>query len=409
MKYAGSNGTGRARLPALTVLAALVSGVAAAVAGAAACIADLPPDGAPGAPLADGSAPLPVPSTCNNGFIDLDAGEQCDPGPSGDSGLAGCSAECRMECAGGFVWAGNNHCYRTASATVVSFDQSGGATDKCQALGAHVATFASEDEYQAVIQHLADAGAFWVGLQATRPPAYSSVVPVEPGWSPTCPGCYAHTPDPTQDLPRSDAGGAEAQLPEDCISATTSPDEGSWHEALCTSVPVRTLCEREPVGVLSVQCEGGVCIQLVATFGRKHYLYIDQPASADDAERACQAIGGRLVVLDSRDEREQLWRELSRLPVSVPPTVVWIGLALVVTDAGAQDGAIAQWVWDDGTLADAPDAHPPPWGDKQPHLSGTTTPRAYLENFITPPYDNTLALNDGTPGPIPFVCELTEN
>jgi hypothetical protein len=403
VKDAGSKGTARATVPAL---AALVGGVAAATAGAGACIADLPPDGASGASPTDAAASLPMPS-CNNGFIDLDAGEQCDPGPSGDAGLAGCTARCQMECAGGFVWAGNNHCYRMASTTVETFDQTGGATDRCQALGAHVATFASEDEFQVVIQHF-DAGAFWVGLQSTRPPEYSSVVMVEPGWSPTCPGCYAHTPDPTVDLPRVDAGVA-SMLSDDCISASTSADERSWREALCTSVPaVRAICEREPVGVLSAQCDGGVCIELVATFGRKRYVYVDQPASPDGAERACQAIGGRLVVLDSRDEREQLWRELSRLSVSVPPAVIWIGLALVTPDAGGQDGAAAQWIWDDGTLADAPDGHPPPWGDRQPHLTGTTTTRAYLENFMTPPFDNTLALNDGTPGAMPFVCELTD-
>jgi len=368
-------------------------GVGAAAAAAllaggavAACIANLPPNGTSAIATA-----VSAESSCDDGYIDLSIGEQCDPGPSaGDAGLAGCSLECRVQCPQGFVWSGNNHCYLPAAGTASTLDME--AIDRCAEMGAHVVTFASEAELEAVSQSF-DAGAFWVGLEPSTPP-YDSVIAYEPGWSTTCSGCFAHTADPSQALSRFDGddGGAAA----DCVQGVTGSDAGPWLKYPCAGgVPLHVICEREPVGVQSQQCEAGVCIGLVSTFGTKRYVYEDQPASPDAAAQACQALGGRLVTFDSRDEREQLWFELSKLTESPSPTAIWIGLSL------AADGA---WVWDDGEPLDA---RPSPWGDREPHASSATSvPRAYMEHFATPPLDDTLARNEGPVTTLPFVCEI---
>ena len=106
---------------------------------------------------------------------------------------------------------------------------------------------------------------------------------------------------------------------------------------------IRVLCEREPVGVHWTTCDAGICIELVATHATKRYVYQDGLLPPEQAEAQCHALGGSLVVLQSRDEREQLWLELTRLPVA--PSRIWIGLA---ADAGtdAEAGSLS-WVWDD--------------------------------------------------------------
>jgi hypothetical protein len=124
-------------------------------------------------------------------------------------------------------------------------------------------------------------------------------------------------------------------------------------------------------------------------------------AKADDAENDCRSMGGTLVVLQSRDEREQLWRELSRLPPGNggTPAFIWIGLSLA--DGGSPDAG--PWVWDDDAAADA---YPSPWGDGQP--SGVFG-RAYLtQNIQLPPIDDSLgrnALKDPATK-FQYVCQL---
>jgi hypothetical protein len=142
-----------------------------------------------------------------------------------------------------------------------------------------------------------------------------------------------------------------------------------------------------------------VCIDLVATQRAKSYVYELSPASWADAESRCRDLGGSLVVLESRDEREQLWFELSKLPSS--PTRVWIGLAPSADDAGDDGGTV--WTWDDGTNANAPDAHPSPWGIGQPSASAP----AFLDNTPSQaPVDDTLAHTDSTVHTLPFVCQI---
>jgi hypothetical protein len=358
----------------------------------AACIANLPPNGTSAT-----NAAVSAESSCDDGYIDLAAGEQCDPGPAvGEAGLAGCSEDCKMECSGGFVWSGNNHCYALVAPTAATLDI--GATDQCATMGGHVVTFASDAEFAAVAGNVV-AGAFWVGLEPSTPP-YDSVVAYEPGWSPTCSGCYAFTPAPTLPLARfdGDAEAAEAGVAADCVESTTGTDAGPWLQYPCSGgAALHVLCEREPVGVQSEQCEAGVCIDLVATAGLKRYVYEDQPATPDDAAQTCVAMGGRLVMPDTRDEREQLWLELSKLTESPSPSSIWIGLAQ------SPDGGEV-WTWDDGQPLDA---RASPWGNQEPQpTSATTSPRAYLEHFATPPLDDTLARNDGPVTTLPFVCEM---
>jgi hypothetical protein len=361
----------------------------ASVGPLAACIANLPPNGT----SATNSA-VSAESSCNDGYIDLAAGEECDPGPAaGDAGLAGCSRDCKMQCPGGFVWSGNNHCYALVAPAASTLDM--GATDQCATMGGHVVTFASDAEFAAVAGNVV-AGSFWVGLEPSTPP-YASVVAYEPGWSPTCSGCYAFTPDPTGALATFD-GDAEAGAAPECVVGATGADAGPWLAYPCSGgAALNVLCEREPVGVQSEQCDAGVCIDLVATAGSKRYVYEDQPATPDDAAQACVVMGGRLVMPDTRDEREQLWHELSKLTESPSPSSIWIGLAQP-PDAGDS------WVWDDGQPLGA---RPSPWGDEEPlAISATTSPRAYLEHFATPPLDDTLARNDGPITTLPFVCEM---
>jgi len=169
----------------------------------------------------------------------------------------------------------------------------------------------------------------------------------------------------------------------------------------CNGTPLtHVICEREPPGVQSTACEAGVCIDLVATHGTKRYAYQAAPATAADAESTCELLGGSLVVLQSRDEREQLWHELSELQSS--PARFWIGLLSV--DGGASDGGAA-WFWDDRTPADAPDAYPPPWGFQQPVSKGATT-RAYLTRLPLSQEDTLGHNDDRTVTTLPYVCEL---
>jgi hypothetical protein len=363
---------------------ALIAAIAtvAAVAAAMSCIPDLPPD-----------RPLPAAAAgCGNGYIDLALGEQCDPG---DAGSSGCTSSCRVLCPRGFVWPNNNHCYQLAATTARSLLSTQGANLRCADLGGHVVTFASEDEFEKVANFFqaVDAGVFWVGLQPGANP-YVSLVAYEPGWAPLCSGCFAHTADPNQGLPRSDAG-------QGCVVAATALEVPSWTTYPCNGAPpAHVICEREPSGVQSVECDAGICIDLVVTHGTKRYAYQAARATADAAWTKCQELHGSLVVLQSRDEREQLWHELGKL--QPPPSGIWIGLLLV--DGGASDGG-GVWVWDKGVSANAPDAYAPPWGNSQP-VSRSATPRAYLSN-APGTLDDTLAHNDDRAvTTLPYVCEL---
>ena len=368
---------------AAACLAACVTG---ALAAAFACVPDLPPDQSPvdaSAEAADESKPPAVPG-CGDGIIQLDRGEQCDPGVAlaPDATAGACNSACQILCPSGFVWSQNNHCYSFDGQQATSLDQQ--AVSRC--IGAsHVVTFASEDEFQAVVGNL-QPGAFWVGLDPVLGASneYTPLTLFEPGWDPTCSGCYAHTADAAAPLP----GG-----PQGCIEAVS--DAGaSWQQYPCNDAGrIHVVCEREPNGLQSQSCDAGVCIDLVWTHLQKRYVFVGTKMGGDDAETQCGAIGGTLVVLQSRDEREQLWHELARMSGNKVPGSIWIGLS-------QRSGA---WVWDDDA---GPDAYPSPWGDKQPSGNGS---RAYLVETLAAltPLDTTLAKNDvNALTPLPFVCQI---
>ena len=364
-------------------------GTAASTVG---CVPDLPPDAATHSSSA---------AICGDGYVDLGAGEQCDPGPNPGWGAGSvCNAKCQIECGdGGYLWPVNNHCYQVME-TAADLDPA--AVSQCNS-GAHVVTFGSREEFSAVAW-LNDAGPFWVGLTTAASRPYVSEEGFEPGWSATCPGCYAYTSDPTKPL-RSwvgewgDAGEDAAGIAsyEQCVAAYSDPGT-FWCQYPCYGLPAtRVVCEREPIGAQYSQCEAGMCIDLVVTSARKHYLYVDTPAEPADAEAQCKAGGGTLVVLESPEEREQLWKQLKTLPAW--PARFWIGLQRVQDPA---TGA-ALWVWDDGTPANAL-AYPSEWGDGEPSEPGATS-RAYVRHVFQG-IDDTLARNDEPEDKLPFVCQF---
>jgi hypothetical protein len=372
--------------------AAFVAAICATAIGLGlACIRDLPPD-----------QPPPRVPRCGDGYVDLAAGEQCDPGPGfQDAGVGGCSSTCQVECPG-LVLPYNLHCYELAAPDQNTLTP--GARGRCSGLpgNAHVVTFASETEFDDVARYVSatDAGPFWVGLWRA-PDFYNSVVDYEPGWSPECPGCYAHTEDAGAPLPRT-AYASDGGQPG-CVGASSDLSRASWQAISCNlPIALRVVCEREPLGLHWKECEAGICIELAATHPTKRYVYRAVPALSADAEQDCVRLGGSLVVLESREEREQLWRELSRLPLSQPR--LWIGLSPgggSSADSGGGAGA-AFWVWDDGTRTDAPDAHPSPWAIGEPAM----TSRAMLVYETQRPIDNTLAETDGTAVALPYVCQI---
>jgi hypothetical protein len=392
--------------------------------GLAACIPDLPPgaidgddasdawsvsssgpasgSGASGSGSSSGPGGSGGSQGCGDGYIDLASGEQCDPGPAaGDASLAGCAPDCTMECPSGFTWARNNHCYELmpdASSSLIL----GAGRGTCTPAFAHVVTFASEDEFVAVAAQV-DAGSFWVGLQeSSDSDKYDSIVDYEPGWSTVCSGCYAHNADLKAGLPKGSATGSGGAF---CVEALTDLTQASWRAAPCSGLDpgLPVVCEREPVGSQGHVCEGGagICITLVWTRGAKLYVYREVPASAAAAEQACADLGGRLVVLESRDEREQLWHELGKMTVK-PTQGIWVGLSRVA----ALDGGLGEWTWDDDAAASS---RVSPWGYGQPRTSGPgLTTRAYMLKQEPPLSDDTLARDDAIAGTLPYVCEIPQ-
>ena len=355
------------------------------------CVPDLPPDGVTGTASA---------AICGDGYVDLAAGEQCDPGANAGWGAGNvCNAKCQVECGdGGFVWPVNNHCYQVMSN---ASDLDPGAVSQCNN-GGHVVTFGSEAEFGAVAW-ANDVGPFWVGLTTAASRPYVSEESFEPGWSATCPGCYAYTPDPTVPLRPwvgawGDAGEDAAASYEQCVAAYSSPGT-YWCQYPCYGLPsTRVVCEREPIGEQYTQCDAGVCVNLVVTQGRKHYLYIDTPTAPEEAEAQCTLGGGMLVVFESPEEREQLWKQLRML--TEPPARFWIGLHQMLN----QTTGMAEWVWDDGISAEGSTAHPSEWGDNEPSEPGATS-RAYVRH-IPQGIDDTLARNDEAEDLLPFVCQF---
>lgn len=337
-----------------------------------ACLPDLDPF--PDEPEASAGESTASPY-CGDGVIETledggDSGESCDPGDASTS-TAGCE-DCRLTCAG-TLDPQTGHCYFLADPR----DYYGDALDVCRGARAHVVTIGSGDEQRFVAG--LDAGAHWIGLATqfdgiwVTPPGVD-----EPGWPRTgtgCSGCYALTDDagafPQAPLP--DGGSAP---PTGCLAFGTS----TWLQVPCKGVQRPTLCEREPLGTRLEPCGGALCTTLVVPdAGAKRYVVWPSPASAAEAVKTCVASGGSLVMFDSREEREQLARELGqRLGSESLNFGVWIGLSR----------AGDTWTWDDGMPLQS--GRPLPWGDGQPSGQGTRAFMIIDQNH----YDTQLARTD---------------
>jgi hypothetical protein len=372
---------------------------------AAACIPDLITD-----PLPDATPAPQIGAFCGDGiitlgqydggFADLAAGEACDPS---EAGTLGCTHNCQIDCDGGLLDPNTNHCYFSVQSATSLGEGESSADALCQKQNAHAVTFVDDNERDLVVSHFnkkLDASAFWVNLTLLSdqggyvPNPRKSEIVYEPGWSSTCPGCYAPpnvTPDAGIPMLVPDAGG-------NCVI-----DVGArlgWSAFPCTQIPtpVPVICEREPPGELWSPCNGGYCASVPQTAGKKRYLYSPNPATSDVASAACIGLAGSLVIFESVEERETLLRELLRefdvQQVESPPTDAWIGLSFP-GDAGPS------FAWDNGTpIMESP------WGDNQP-VDAAPPLRAYVL-LASGTYDVQLA-HDDIQVARPYICQLPAN
>ncbi len=316
----------------------------------------------------------PPPPTCGDGIVDLDRGEQCDPGDAGPKGANGCTSGCLVDCDGGFIDPKTAHCYYWAtSATSKDFAEHfcGGPPN-----GGHLVTFTSPEELAFVVaqaqgpkvRNAPDAAigyAAWSALRLAGPlnddsgmtPSY--INDGELGWGRDCTGCWARIDDPDATVfpPRFDGGSTG-----ECASWNRST-KPPWYTSVCDlAQAVRpVLCEREPVGDFTRLCPDGTCISLGFTSGKKSYVVVRTPTAPDVAQSNCQKLNGRLVVLATREEREELFAAIEGLGV----IDTWIGLS--------RDSATSPWKWEDGSDLSK---YPLPWGDLEPRA--TDFARAYV-------------------------------
>ena len=244
-------------------------------------------------------------------------------------------------------------------------------------------TFASEAELTAVVSKLPLADAFWVGLDpiAGNANQYFSLASFEPGWAPTCPGCFAHTADASAPLPGAVQGCVESlpdldaswqQVPATAATSSTSSANANRSESCPRSAredSASTSCGRSARSATSTSAP---------TLRRR------------TPRRTAMPTGGRSSCF-SRGTSES--SSGTSYPRSRYPDPIWIGLSL-------KNGS---WGWDDGA---ARGAYPSPWGDGEPKGSarGLSLPDADL---IPSPLDNTLAVNDvAADSALAYVCQL---
>jgi hypothetical protein len=402
---------------ALGVAVVACVGVAAgAIVGSGACLPDL--------------------STINCGNGHIDPHESCDPGVTPNPG---CTSLCEIYCPAQpgdgnsyFFDQLSNHCYVSPITPSVAVQTYAEAQSTCQQLGGHIVTYVDEEEVADVAQFFApvlpSGAAYWVGLSgASAAGPFASESAYEPGWnvSTQCSGCFLHGLTPGSSPPVIDAGADVGASP--AILAASRPSNNGVMEVIGQGARERVVCEREPPGARSSVCADGAqfCFSVQAT--SKRYLYHPAATTALAAEAYCRGFldagTGRLVVLESRPEREQVIYELRQLHLlqvqlsqggTAIPAGFWIGLSGAVTtrdggvtyDAGAA-GAL-DWVWDDGVRASASStgSRPAVWGNHEPPAKTTLPSRAYIQFVST--YDTGLAStrsNNDESQTFPFVCE----
>jgi hypothetical protein len=379
------------------VVLALVS---AALLTAGACLPDLAAVAADAA-IEGSVAPF---QGCGDGVIATlddggDAGESCDPGADAQA-VPGCRA-CQITCEG-TLDPKTGHCYFAAGADTSYV----AARTRCKAERAHVVTLVSTDEAKLLAQVSADESGYWVGLSrkvsdllgAYGPP---NERPEEPGFAypnPSadpaargpCEGCFGIGAD-AGIFPLADVDASDTTIDTSCVASRG----GTWFRVPCSGTVTRpTLCEREPEGVRGQPCgNDGICFTVPRTAGDKTYLVAVSPADPETADTTCRFLdGGSLVVLESREEREQLAHEIVKRNPDIEQQL-WIGLH---ADGGA-------WAWDDGVVAAAGATRALPWGNAQPQ--GGPNARAFIRVGATT-YDTQLAYaDDGGGGARLFICQ----
>lgn len=357
---------------------------------AAACIPDLLTD-----PLPDAAPPPQIGAFCGDGLITLgqydggfsdpNTGEVCDPS---EAGTVGCTKNCTIDCDGGYVDPVTNHCYFQA-AQASALDT---AEQSCEAQNGHVVSFLDDRERLGLLASSVASSGFWVDLSLNPElAAYTPATPNpadEPGWLPTCSGCYA-APNVVGAIPRLvlDAGG----------SCVVDVSVIGWSQLPCTQIPkgVSVICEREPPGSLAAPCNGGTCLSIPETKGRKRYFFGPVSVTADAAETACDELNppGSLVVFESPEERETLLRELVRVSTDLPVKEAWIGLS---STSASPD---ASFVWDTEAGMTAS-----PWGDGQPSWDAAAPLWAFVRLGVDN-YDVQLAHVDATQTLRPYICQ----
>jgi hypothetical protein len=374
----------RARIVAVSAVA-LASSILVAIGPA--CLPELAPLGGAG----DGGPPAKV-RGCGDGIIATlddggDAGESCDPG---EAGVKGCTSDCRIACendAG--IDPATGHCYFVAGT-----ESSGPrADDLCQRSGAHLVTFASEDETRLVDAFADRTMGYWVGLfQNPRAQGYTAARTEEPGFptppvSGPCPGCFGVGANDAGVFPRSPLFDPNA------VAACVVAASDGWQLVPCVAAPreFQVVCEREPAGRRIDSCSGGFCFTLAATSKEgKSYVLDVASSTADQAAVACAQYGARPVVLGSREEREALAHEILQLFTPDPELTYWIG--------ASQDGGA--WTWENGDPIVEGAPRPLPWGDKQPSAGV----RAYMR-LTAGAYDTQLAYAGAADEKRPTLCE----
>lgn len=323
--------------------------------------------------------PLPL-SYCGDGVIATlddggDAGESCDPG---DATVVGCRS-CRIECeADGTLDEATGHCYFPLATKYAKYGEAAAA---CRAANAHLVTFRGSSEVE-IATSLAKGLPYWVGLIFDNEvPGFRSATTFEPGFprestSGPCEGCFAVGIDGGALPPEGDAAAGA------CVVAR-SPTSWLTHECIASTELLTTICEREPEGLRTTSCIGGFCFNVLRTAGKKTYLLGVDTLTASEANATCKSLDGRLAVLESAEEREQIARELVLRYPTDQETTYWLGL----TSTGAS------WQWDDGEPATDASVRRLPWGDKQPAIvDASATARAYMR--IANIYDVSLAYGD---------------
>lgn len=335
-----------------------------------ACLPELSPLlPAPASDAGDAGEDIATPPACGDGFIDDDAGEGCDPGGSVTTTCTNCTVECPD---GGRIDPSSRHCYWVASSDAVTNAQ---AVELCS--GGHLVTIGSAREAE-LVDGLAR-GAHWVGLRFQDGIGFQSSIVTEPGFSTDagCAGCFVRA------LTTSDGG---------TTSCVVSAD-GGWAISNCSAALGAAVCEREPLGQRSFYCQGPYCSTVTFTLGTKRYLlYLESSARTADAAAAecANYAGGKLVVFESREEREQVVQEILRLLGGETSFTAWIGIA---SDGGT-------WTWDDGQPVDD-GGRPSPWGANQP---GTVNAgRAFIR--IGPAFFDSQLAQVGEDIARPFICQ----